>query len=389
MFKNKLIILLPVIVIAVVFIFSLASVPSISPAPHNLPIAIVNQDKGSAATGINVGETIVSNIQAAASASSDEEPAVKWIEVGSEEEVQAGLNNQEYYAALVIPEDLSEKQASLLTPEPVSPGIKLYINQGMNPTAAALAQQLLTQMANGLNEKMRTQLLAAVDQQGGTLSTKQAAAFASPIALEVVTVNAVGTHSANGNAPVSMFQPLWMASLIGGVIFLLTKNKTVFANRKERLQANVGQIVWGAVIALVVGFGYPWFVDLLGLNIPNYADTALFLSLTYFAFFLMISAVFSWIGFAGMAIFVLFLFFGAPLLSFAPEMLSGFYRDWVQSWLPMRFMVEGLRELLFFGEGFSLNQPTVVLIWIGVVSLLVLLASAFKPSAAAQRSRNV
>lgn len=98
---------LPLIVMAVIFIFSLAMIPSINPAPHHLRIAIVNEDQGLTASTVNMGDTVVSNIQSATSANSDGEPAMKWIEVGSEEEVKAGLDNQEYYAALVIPEDFS------------------------------------------------------------------------------------------------------------------------------------------------------------------------------------------------------------------------------------------------------------------------------------------
>jgi hypothetical protein len=45
----------------------------------------------------------------------------------------------------------------------------------------------------------------------------------------------------------------------------------------------------------------------------------------------------------------------------------------------MRFMVEGLRELFFFDQGLRLNAPRAILLEIGLVSLLVLLASVFKP----------
>ena len=83
---------------------------------------------------------------------------------------------------------------------------------------------------------------------------------------------------------------------------------------------------------------------MVGLNISNVTDTALFLSITAFSFFLMISAVLSLVGLKGGVYSLLLLFFGAPLLSLAPEMLSPFYQDWVYSWLPMRFMIEGLRK---------------------------------------------
>lgn len=75
-------------------------------------------------------------------------------------------------------------------------------------------------------------------------------------------------------------------------------------------------------------------------------------------------------------IFVLLLFFGAPLLALPPEMMPTFYSDWIYSWLPMQFMVEGLRELFFFGNELTWNTPVSVLFWIGIISMLVLFATA-------------
>ena len=92
----------------------------------------------------------------------------------------------------------------------------------------------------------------------------------------------------------------------------------------------------------------------------------------------MILAVLSLVGIKGIAIFALLLFFGAPLLALAPEMMSPFYRDWIYSWLPMRFMIQGLRDLFFFDEGLTWNTPLSVLVWIGLVSMIVILASALK-----------
>lgn len=60
LFKNRLIVASPLIVIAVIFIFSLAMIPSINPAPHRLPIAIVNEDQGLTASNVNMGDTVVS-----------------------------------------------------------------------------------------------------------------------------------------------------------------------------------------------------------------------------------------------------------------------------------------------------------------------------------------
>ncbi|WP_242212979.1 YhgE/Pip domain-containing protein [Bacillus cereus group sp. BfR-BA-01383] len=383
MFKNKLLLLSPVIALLIVFIFSLTLFPTVQPQPKNLPIAIVNEDQGVEIPNqpkMNMGQTIVDTIKN--KSKSDEEPAVKWVEVKNKESVQKGLNNKEYYAALVIPKEFSAKQASLRTPQPSSPEVEIFINQGMNTAASTMAGQMLNGVVDNMNNTVRTQLLDGFKAKGATLTTDQASNLVTPIAKKVTNVNEVGKNSANGNSPISLFQPLWIASLASAAIIFIAIRKMTVGSRKENFVLKVKQIVTGAVAALVIGFGLTWIADgMVGLNISNVTDTALFLSITAFSFFLMITAVLSLVGLNGIGLFALLLFFGVPLLSLAPEMLPSFYQDWVYSWLPMRFMIEGLREIFFFGKGLSWNTPVTVLVWIGVVSMVTILATAFKRSA--------
>ncbi|MES9700775.1 DUF3533 domain-containing protein [Bacillus sp. JJ927] len=383
MFKNKLLLLSPIIALLVVFIFSLTLFPSVQPQPKNLPIAIVNEDQGVEIPNqakMNMGQTIVDMMKK--SSKSDEEPAVKWVEVKNKEALQKGLNNQEYYAALVIPKEFSAKQASLRTPQPSSPEVEIFINQGMNTAASTMAGQILNGVVDNMNNTVRTELLDGLKAKGATLTADQASNLITPIAKKVTNVNGIGKNSANGNSPISLFQPLWIASLASAAIIFIAISKMPVGSRKENFVLKVKQIVTGAIAALVIGFGLTWIADgMVGLNISNVTDTALFLSITSFSFFLMISAVLSLVGLKGIGLFALLLFFGAPLLSLAPEMLSPVYQDWIYSWLPMKFMIEGLREIFFFGKGLSWNTPVTVLVWIGVVSMVTILATAFKRSA--------
>ncbi|PDZ69474.1 phage infection protein [Bacillus cereus] len=380
MFKNKLLLLSPVIALLVVFIFSLTLFPTVQPRPKNLPIAIVNEDQGVEIPNqpkMNMGQTIVDNMKK--TSKSDEEPAVKWVEVKNKEAVQKGLNNQEYYAALVIPKDFSTNQASLRTPQPSSPEVEIFVNQGMNTAASTMAAQMLNGIVDNMNNTVRTQLLEGYKTKGATLTADQVSNVVSPIAKKVTNVNETGKNSANGNSPMSLFQPLWIASLASAAIIFIAISKVPVGTRKENFVLKLKQIVTGAVATLVIGFGLTWIADgMVGLNISNFTDTALFLSITSFSFFLMISAVLSLVGLKGIGVFALLLFFGAPLLSLAPEMLSPFYQEWVYAWLPMRFMIEGLREIFFFGKGLSWSTPVTVLVWIGVVSMMIILATAFK-----------
>ncbi len=214
MFKNKLLLLAPVIALLVVFIFSLTLFPTVQPKPKNLPIAIVNEDQGVEVPNqpkMNMGQTIVDNIKK--TAKSDEEPAMKWVEVKNKEAVQKGLNNQEYYAAFVIPKEFSMKQASLRTPRPSSPEVEILINQGMNMVASTMAGQMLNGVVDNMSNNVRTQILDGLKARGATLTTDQASKLVTPIVKHVKNVNEVGKNSANGNSPMSLFQPLWIASL--------------------------------------------------------------------------------------------------------------------------------------------------------------------------------
>ena len=393
MFKNKLLLLTPIIALAIIFIFSLTLIPSVQPEPKNLPIAIVNEDEGVELPNqakMNMGKQLGEMIKENSKASSDQkDPTVKWVEVKNTEELQKGLDNQEYYAALVIPKDLSAKQASLQTAAPSPAGIEIYVNQGMNTMASTLAGQILNGIVDNMNNNVRTQLLQGLEQQGATITAKQAEILAAPITSKVTNVNETGTNSANGNAPVSLFQPLWMASLASAAIIYVALRKIAnTANRKRNFAVKLVQILIGAIATLVVGFGLTWIAsDLVGLHIPDFTNTALFLSLTSFSFFLMISAVLSLIGLRGMPLFILMLFFGAPLLAMAPEIMSPFYHDWVYSWLPMRFMVGGLRELLFFGKGLTWDSVS-HLVWIGAGGLIVMLATALRVNEANKNPQN-
>lgn len=383
MFKNKLLLLSPVVALLVVIIFSLTLFPTVQPQPKNLPIAIVNEDQGVEIPNqpkMNMGQTIVDNMKKASK--SEEEPAIKWVEVKNEETLQNGLNDQEYYAALVIPKDFSTKQASLRTPQPSSPEVEIFINQGMNTAASTMAGQILNSVVDNMNNNVRKQILEELKAKGATLTADQVSNVVTPITKKVINVNETGKNSANGNSPISLFQPLWIASLASAALIFIAITKMPVGTRKENIVVKLKQIVTGAIAALVIGFGLTWIADgMVGLNISNFTDTALFLSITSFSFFLMISAVLSLVGLKGIGLFALLLFFGAPLLLLAPEMLSPFYQDWVYSWLPMRFMIEGLREIFFFGKGLSWSTPVIVLIWIGAVSIVIILATALKRSA--------
>lgn len=385
LFKQKQAILAPILVLVVAFIFSLTLASSVNPTPKNLPIAIVNEDQGiqvPSKGNVNIGDMMVSKINELSKTKKGEDPAVKWIQVSNEEKVREGLNNQKYYAALILPNDLSKNQASLKTANPSPITIKILVNQGKNANGSTMASQMLTHLVENLNLNMHTEIFNELKKNVSSISVKQAQVLANPIVTKIENVNAIGTHTANGNAPVSIITPLWMSSLIGAVIVFLAKKKTQTSTSSGKLKIIFEQLLLGVILSFLIGFGITLMAKWIGFTLPNFLDVALYLTIAYFCFHILISAVMSWIGFGGVGIFALIFFFSGSLIGMPKELLPTFSKDWIYSWVPMRFGADGLREIFYFDKGLSLSHPMSVLIWIGIISIIVLSLSAFKPKKA-------
>lgn len=343
---------------------------------------------------MNFGKLIQEKITAAP-AQADTVSPLKWTTLASEQEAIDAMNREQAYAAIIIPADFSHKLASLLSPGPQASSLTVYVNQGMNNTAATMANGVLGQILNGINGQVREQLLAQVSQKGGTLTVDQTKAFASPIVVTSKNVNAVGTNSANGNAPVVLTQLAWFGAMVTTLLLFMAAGKaTQTGSRLHRFGIRVSQLLSGVVItaaaaASILLVAGKW----LGLSIPSYWEIGLFLTLVGFAFFLLQTAVVSWLGLKGVPLFVLVFFFGAPVLSLPPELLPSFSHDWLYSWLPLRFSAEGLRDLFYFRQNLNLSSPAWTLGVIGAVAIVVIFLSLLKkheqPAAKVEASRSM
>lgn len=343
---------------------------------------------------MNFGKLIQEKITAAP-AQADTVSPLKWTTMASEQEAIDAMNREQAYAAIIIPADFSHKLVSLLSPGPQASSLTVYVNQGMNNTAATMANGVLGQILNGINGQVREQLLAQVSQKGGTLTVDQTKAFASPIVVTSKNVNAVGTNSANGNAPVVLTQLAWFGAMVTTLLLFMAAGKaTQTGSRLHRFGIQVSQLLSGVVItaaaaASILLVAGKW----LGLSIPSYWEIGLFLTLVGFAFFLLQTAVVSWLGLKGVPLFVLVFFFGAPVLSLPPELLPSFSHDWLYSWLPLRFSAEGLRDLFYFGQNLNLSSPAWTLGVIGAVAIVVIFLSLLKkheqPAAKVEASRSM
>ena len=103
----------------------------------------------------------------------------------------------------------------------------------MNTAASSMAGQMLNGIIDNMNNTVRTQLLDGLKAKGATLTADQVSNVVTPITKKVTNVNETGKNSANGNSPMSLFQPLWIASLASAAIIFMAISKMPIRTRKE------------------------------------------------------------------------------------------------------------------------------------------------------------
>ena len=86
-FKSKLLWFAPIVAILLLVIFSLAFYPAFNPKPKQIPIAVVNNDKGIdiQSNKVNIGKTIEDKLM------DSDSDTIKWIKVDKESDIKKGL----------------------------------------------------------------------------------------------------------------------------------------------------------------------------------------------------------------------------------------------------------------------------------------------------------
>lgn len=381
---NKIFILPIIAVIILGLIFMPANIPTVKMNPKDLPIGLVVDDKGE--TGETLSKALLANAP----------EAIKFKAYKSVAKLNEAMDEKSVYGALVIPEDFSNKLATLQTENPEKAIIQIYINEGANATVATVVQTALTTMVSAMNTNVSTQMLEAVQQQTDTAKEKlqpflqaqgengplaqvgdmispippnKVQAFANPIQSEIIKV-----HEVKGLASVaaSLLTVTWLASIIGAVMLYLSGDKRIFESKASKLKFNTLQSGLPFIYALVGGYIITWYSTwILGFDYTSFNKVALFVALSIAAFMLMIFATLRWLKLPSIIIFVLLMFFSMAAVQLAPEMIPTFYRDYIVSWLPLRFFVEGLKDVLFYSHEIF-NHYGIVLLYIIIGALIII-----------------
>ncbi|WP_299093605.1 YhgE/Pip domain-containing protein [uncultured Metabacillus sp.] len=360
-------------IIVVVSIFMVGFMGSIvNPEPKDLPVAIVVEDKGVEMPNhtLNFGETVKETLI------TNKDIPFKWSVLKDKDEAMNGMNNRSYYAAIIIPENTSQNIAALLQSSPGQPQVEVITNEGMNYTAANTIGQIVNQMGLEMNTQVQNIMFSQLEAQSVSLPADKIKQVINPLKIEKQVINDVDSHTANGNTPVLFTQILWLSVFICSLILFITLKKTT--NSQISLTSIASQVIGGILFLLVIVTSIMLFADyILDVNIPNKEITFLFLLLSGFTFFLLQNTLFNWIGVIAAPFILLMFLFSIPVLNLPVEFLPDLTKDWLYSWIPLKFSVEGLRGIFFF-DNHNIGESLNILVYIGIGSLILMTLSIFK-----------
>lgn len=121
----------------------------------NLPVAVVNNDAGAVSDGkpINVGNELEETLK--------NSPTLGWHFV-SMDEANKGLEKNDFYMIIEIPEDFSQKVTTVLDENPEVPEIRYIRNEGMNFMASQVTNSAVERIKEQLGDKITATFASTV-----------------------------------------------------------------------------------------------------------------------------------------------------------------------------------------------------------------------------------
>jgi YhgE/Pip-like protein len=257
--------------------------------------------------------------------------------------------------------DVSEANVSGQTgplpeaPEPAE--IEVLTNPAAGQGAAAPALNIATGIVDAVSGATSERISSVAGERGAQLTPEVAAVIGDPVAVDVTEAQPVGPDSGNGQSPFFLAFLANITGLIGGAtIFFLVRGAAERLQRRGLRPSQVGmwsvRLMLGLVFALLVAGAELWVAFGL-LGVEHDASTTqvyVFLTLAMWAAVTVTMLFAVAFGPAGIGIVaVLNVILGlvssggnAPL-----EALPGFYQAYAD-WLPLRYVIDGLRSLLFY-----------------------------------------
>ncbi|MBS3605680.1 YhgE/Pip domain-containing protein [Staphylococcus aureus] len=406
-FKNKLLWIAPIATMIILVIFSLAFYPAYNPKPKDLPIGILNEDKGTTIQdkNVNIGKKLEDKLL------DSDSNKIKWVKVDSEKDLEKDLKDQKIFGVAIIDKDFSkdamsktqkvvmdskkeemqQKVASGEIPPQVvqqmkqkmgnqqvevkQAKFKTIVSEGSSLQGSQIASAVLTGMGDNINAQITKQSLETLTNQNVKVNAADINGLTNPVKVDNKKLNKVKDHQAGGNAPFLMFMPIWIGSIVTSILLFFafrTSNNIVV---QHRIIASIGQMIFAVVAAFAGSFVYIYFMQgVQGFDFDHPNRIAIFVALAILGFVGLILGVMVWLGMKSIPIFLILMFFSMQLVTLPKQMLPESYQKYVYDWNPFTHYATSVRELLYLNHHIELNSTMWMFIGFmifGAVSSLV------------------
>lgn len=406
-FKNKLLWIAPIATMIILVIFSLAFYPAYNPKPKDLPIGILNEDKGTTIQdkNVNIGKKLEDKLL------DSDSNKIKWVKVDSEKDLEKDLKDQKIFGVAIIDKDFSkdamsktqkvvmdskkeemqQKVASGEIPPQVvqqmkqkmgnqqvevkQAKFKTIVSEGSSLQGSQIASAVLTGMGDNINAQITKQSLETLTNQNVKVNAADINGLTNPVKVDNKKLNKVKDHQAGGNAPFLMFMPIWIGSIVTSILLFFafrTSNNIVV---QHRIIASIGQMIFAVVAAFAGSFVYIYFMQgVQGFDFDHPNRIATFVALAILGFVGLILGVMVWLGMKSIPIFFILMFFSMQLVTLPKQMLPESYQKYVYDWNPFTHYATSVRELLYLNHHIELNSTMWMFIGFmifGAVSSLV------------------
>lgn len=406
-FKNKLLWIAPIATMIILVIFSLAFYPAYNPKPKDLPIGILNEDKGTTIQdkNINIGKKLEDKLL------DSDSNKIKWVKVDSEKDLEKDLKDQKIFGVAIIDKDFSkdamsktqkvvmdskkeemqQKVASGEIPPQVvqqmkqkmgnqqvevkQAKFKTIVSEGSSLQGSQIASAVLTGMGDNINAQITKQSLETLTSQNVKVNAADINGLTNPVKVDNEKLNKVKDHQAGGNAPFLMLMPIWIGSIVTSILLFFafrTSNNIVV---QHRIIASIGQMIFAVVAAFAGSFVYIYFMQgVQGFDFDHPNRIAIFVAFAILGFVGLILGVMVWLGMKSVPIFFILMFFSMQLVTLPKQMLPESYQKYVYDWNPFTHYATSVRELLYLNHHIELNSTMWMFIGFmifGAVSSLV------------------
>ncbi|MFP6327246.1 YhgE/Pip domain-containing protein [Staphylococcus aureus] len=406
-FKNKLLWIAPIATMIILVIFSLAFYPAYNPKPKDLPIGILNEDKGTTIQdkNVNIGKKLEDKLL------DSDSNKIKWVKVDSEKDLEKDLKDQKIFGVAIIDKDFSkdamsktqkvvmdskkeEMQQKIASGE-IPPQVvqqmkqkmgnqqvevkqaefKTIVSEGSSLQGSQIASAVLTGMGDNINAQITKQSLEILTSQNVKVNAADINGLTNPVKVDNEKLNKVKDRQAGGNAPFLMFMPIWIGSIVTSILLFFafrTSNNIVV---QHRIIASIGQMIFAVVAAFAGSFVYIYFMQgVQGFDFDHPNRIAIFVALAILGFVGLILGVMVWLGMKSIPIFFILMFFSMQLVTLPKQMLPESYQKYVYDWNPFTHYATSVRELLYLNHHIELNSTMWMFIGFmifGAVSSLV------------------